>query len=103
MPEDINVKLIRAKERLRQLNRCQRMLSDARKQLQDKNQRLAELSKVLKREQLDVQKLEGSSLTSLFYQFLGSKERKLDRERSEALSAKLNYDSCRRSVGGTSP
>jgi len=100
MPDDINVELVQAKERLRKLKRCQRMLPEARKQLQDKNQKLAQLSEVLKREQLDVQKLEESSLSALFYQFLGSKERKLDRERSEALSAKLNYDSCKRSVAG---
>ena len=37
-------------------------------------------------------KLEGLSLTGLFYSVLGTKRERLDKEREEYLAAKLKYD-----------
>ncbi|MGE5675915.1 MAG: hypothetical protein ACM3XM_18865 [Mycobacterium leprae] len=44
------------------------------------------------KEQLDVERLEGLSLTGLFYSFIGSKEDRLRTERQEALAARLKCD-----------
>ncbi|MCK7483051.1 MAG: hypothetical protein M0C28_42530 [Candidatus Moduliflexus flocculans] len=53
---------------------------------------MAELGAVLKKEEADVRKLEGLSLTAMFSQFLGNKEDHLNKERQEVLTAKLKYD-----------
>lgn len=57
--------------------------------------KFSELSEILKKEFSDVQKLEGNSITALFYNFLGTKVEQLDKERQEYLSAKLKYDACK--------
>jgi hypothetical protein len=60
--------------------------------------KLSELSERLKKESADVQKLEGNSITALFYNFLGTKDEKLDKEKQEYLSAKLKYDACKNEI-----
>lgn len=57
--------------------------------------KLSELSEILKKEFTDVQKLEGNSITALLYNFLGTKDEKLDKEKQEYLSAKLKHDACK--------
>jgi hypothetical protein len=61
-------------------------------------EKLSGLSEILKKEFSDVQKLEGNGITALFYNFLGTKEEKLDKERQEYLSAKLKYDACKNEI-----
>jgi hypothetical protein len=46
----------------------------------------------LAKEERDVQRLEGLSLTAVFYTILGSKEEQLEKERQEALAAQLRFD-----------
>lgn len=60
-------------------------------ELLDKSTRLAFLGIQLNREKIDVEKLERTSLTSLFYSVLGSREQQLEKERQELLSAQLLY------------
>ena len=60
--------------------------------------KFSELSEILKKEFSDVQKLEGNSITALFYNFLGTKVEQLDKERQEYLSAKLKYDACKNEI-----
>lgn len=60
--------------------------------------KLSGLSEILKKEFGDVQKLEGNSITALFYNFLGTKDEKLDKEKQEYLSAKLKHDACKNEI-----
>jgi hypothetical protein len=66
--------------------------------LEKANGKLSGLSENLKKELYDVQKLEGNSIAALFYNFLGTKEEKLDKERQEYLSAKLKHDACKNEI-----
>lgn len=98
MIEELNKKLIEAKESLRDKKRFENMLLNTQKELQEEKQRVKELAENLAKEEYDVKKLEGLSITSLFYQFLGTVEQKLDKERQEFLAAKLKYDSCKNTI-----
>ena len=60
-------------------------------ELQGTDSRLATLGAQLEKEKIDVQKLERTSLTTLFYTMLGSREEQLEKERQELLSAQLKY------------
>jgi hypothetical protein len=91
---DLNQRLADAKERLIKQQKLQRHLASAQQSLEQEQIRLAKLDAKLQSEDLDVKKLEGLSLTSLFYKVLGSQEKQLEKERQEYLSAKLKYHQC---------
>lgn len=98
MLEELNRKLVEAKARLRDKHRFENMLLNTQEKLQEEKRRLKELSENLAREEYDVKKLEALSITSLFYQILGTVEQKLDKERQEFLAAKLKYDSSKNMI-----
>lgn len=62
--------------------------------------RVKELAEILEKEQLDVQRMERTSLTSMFYSMVGKKEEVLDREKAEAYAAKLKYDTAVQQLQG---
>lgn len=59
-----------------------------------------ELAKIKQREQADVDKLEGRTLTALIYSMVGKKEEKLDKEKQEAYAAVAKYDVAVRELEG---
>jgi hypothetical protein len=94
-PDDI---LLEARERVRAKQKLESSVREARQSLAAERGRLAELGAALKKEEADVRKLEGLSLTAMFHQFLGSKEDRLNKERQEVFTAKLKYDQCAHEV-----
>jgi phage shock protein A len=94
MLEELNVQIIDVKEKLRTRRNLQAALASARQRLAQERARCSELEGELERENADVAKLEGLSLTGLFATILGSKEEQLEKERQEVLAAKLRYDTC---------
>ncbi len=57
-----------------------------------------ELKEQTYREQLDVDRLEGFSLTKLFYQLSGRLDERLEKEETEACAAALRYDGKRKEL-----
>ena len=53
-----------------------------------------------RKEQEDVEKLEGRSLANYFYQVIGKIDDKLDQERKEAYAAKVKLDAAERELAG---
>ena len=53
-----------------------------------------------RKEQEDVEKLEGRSLANYFYQVIGKLDDKLDQERKEAYTAKVKLDAAERELAG---
>ena len=53
-----------------------------------------------RKEQEDVEKLEGRSLANYFFQVVGKLDEKLDQERREAYAAKVKLDAAERELGG---
>ncbi len=91
-------RVLEAREKLRAKNKLETQLSEARKSLAGERARLGELGAVLKKEEADVRRLEGLSLTAMFQSFLGAKEDRLNKERQEMFTAKLKYDRCEHEV-----
>ena len=60
--------------------------------------KVAELEKIKKKEQLDVEMLEGKSIKALFATLAGTKEEKLSKERQEAYAAAMKYDAAFRDL-----
>ncbi len=95
---DLTARLSQAGEAQRRKQKLQRNLEEAQASLASERQHLAELESGLKKEELDVKRLEGLSLTGLFYTLLGSKENQLEKERQEYLAAQLKAAHGRYSV-----
>ena len=92
MHSEINIKLKQAQQGIARLHKIDSMLQQLKVEQIELARRRCELKKILRKENDDVYKLENSSLTSLFYTVLGRFEEKVDKERQEALAAKLKYD-----------
>ena len=90
--KDINDKLLRIKAGLREKERREKMLENAIRHKRELEVKKAELFKQLQREEKDVKKLEGMSLSNFINTILGTKWEKLDKEKEEAIAAKLKYD-----------
>lgn len=60
----------------------------------------AMLGEIKKKEQMDVDKLEGKSIKALFFTLSGSIDEKLSKERQEAYAATMKYDAARRDLEG---
>ena len=97
-PQAPDAVLLEARERIREKQKLESSVGDARRSLATERTRLAELGAVLKKEEADVRRLEGLSLTAMFHQFLGNKEDRLDQEKQEVFTAKLKYDQCAHEV-----
>lgn len=59
-----------------------------------------ELGECLRKEEADVEKLEGRSLANYFFQVIGRLDDKLDQQRQEAYAAKVKLDAARRELAG---
>jgi hypothetical protein len=92
MPQPPDDDLLETREKVRAKRKLESTVLEARKNLAAERVRLAQLGAVLEKEEADVRKLEGLSLTAMFHQFLGNKEDRLDKERQEVFAAKLRYD-----------
>jgi hypothetical protein len=86
------------KERIARKKQAESILTKTRELLKAEQENLARQTITLKKEYEDVLRLENTSLASVFYSFLGTKEDKLDKEKQEYLSAKLKFDSCQKTV-----
>ena len=62
--------------------------------------KIAELEAIKKKEQLDVDKLEGKTIKALFFTLAGTIEEKLSQERQEAYVAAMKYDTVKRDLEG---
>ncbi|QHQ59413.1 hypothetical protein Ana3638_00200 [Anaerocolumna sedimenticola] len=92
MFEDINKELEELKQGMYRYEKIKTMLEalkDQQKQLEEKNKIL---EKDLDKEESDIEHLNKKSLTSIFYTILGSKEEQMEKERQEALAARLKLD-----------
>ena len=87
-------------DRLKQLQEqifAKKNLEAKRRELESQREnlrsRVQDLEKVMQNEQADVDRLERTSMASLFYSMMGKKEAQLDKEKVEAFAAKVKYDS----------
>ena len=90
--EKLNADLVEARERMRRAEQLRARLRHVQEDLWAERKKLEPLRAAMNREASDVRRLEGLGLTALFHTMLGSKEQQLQKERQEALAAKLKHD-----------
>jgi len=92
-------------EQLRQLQKqmarkgqLESMVAELDRQHRELSQRVTELEQIMLDEQADVDQLEGRSLAAFFYQVIGKRDERLDKERQEAYGARVKYDAATREL-----
>ena len=75
-------------------------LKELRSQQAKFDQEVVSLKVALRKEQADVEKLEGRSLANYFFQVIGRLDDKLDKERREAYAAKVKLDAAQGELAG---
>ena len=93
MKSPFDAKLKEQKEKVLRQQKLSVLLKELYRQQTEYSIQVADLEEMMQGEQTDVEKLEGRSLTAFFYTVLGTREEKLEKERKEALAAKVKYDS----------
>ena len=94
-------------ERLKELHRqklqkkhLKTMEMELERQREEAAKKASELGKIKKKEQLDVDKLEGKTIKALFFTLSGTKDEKLSQERQEAYVAAMKYDAAQQDLQG---
>ena len=98
MLPEFSARLSKTIEGMRLKKKLEGDLTAVERELKETTSHLASLGAQLEKEEIDVKKLERTSLTTLFYSALGSREEKLEREHQELLSAQLKYQQTRHQV-----
>jgi len=92
MYRNINDELQKAQEGMLYHQKLVSMLNDLREQRNALAEKVEKLKEQVEKEELDVKNLEGKSISHIFYTILGNLDDKLEKEREEALAARLKYD-----------
>jgi len=85
----INEKLEQAQQGVARLIKIDSMIQQLKLEQSKLESKAAELKDILNKENYDVEKIENKSIASIFYSMLGKLEEQVDKERREALAAKL--------------
>lgn len=75
-------------------------LRELQNQRREYDREVVSLRVAFRKEQEDVEKLEGRSLANYFFQVVGKLDEKLDQERREAYAAKVKLDAAERELAG---
>ena len=87
-----NERLEELRQQIARKNRLHFIIKDLKEQRQELSDKVYELEKEKDKEQSDVDKLEGRSLATFYYNVVGKKDAMLDKERREAYAARVKYD-----------
>lgn len=88
----LNERLARAHEQRARAQKLQARVAQLEAERKNCAQQVSRLAEAVAKEEGDVERLEGVSLTGLFYAMLGSKDERLYKERQEALAARLKHE-----------
>ena len=98
MNNEINRKLEEAQQGMLRLQKINSMLDELNNQKTSFKIKVSELKCILEKEEFDVDNLEGKSVSHIFHTILGDFEEHLEKERKEALAARLKYDQATRDL-----
>ncbi|MFS0880862.1 hypothetical protein [Metabacillus niabensis] len=94
---EINERLVEIRGDLRKKEKYELQLADYYKEAEILDERLSELRIQFEEEQVDVEKLEGFSLTNLFATLFGTKHDKLSKEKQDLLAAQHKLEEAAKS------
>ncbi len=92
MLDHLKIELEAFSGKMERQNKVNAMLESLNEEEHELLKKENELRTVLIKEDKDVERLEKTTATSIFYAILGRKELQLEKEQQEAYSAKLKYD-----------
>jgi DNA repair exonuclease SbcCD ATPase subunit len=87
-----NEQLQKLQKKVSQEKSVEAKLRELKSQKDELNSRVYVFKKTMKNEQADVERLERTSLSSVFYEMIGRKDEMLDKEKAEAYAATVKYD-----------
>lgn len=93
-----NEELQGRQQKVTRKRRLEKMLKDLHSQKTELESKVSEFESYRRKEQSDVDKLEGLSLSSLFYRIVGKKEEKLDEQRRDAFAAAMKHETAEREL-----
>ncbi|MCT4563682.1 MAG: hypothetical protein N4A68_05115 [Maledivibacter sp.] len=91
--KELNDKLYECIENISEANRYEKLINSTRQDCSRLEKQWQELKKILEKEERDVEKLGKMNFTNFLHTILNDKAEKLDKEKHEALTAKLKCDS----------
>ena len=89
---ELTEKLKEAQHGIARLHKINSMLEGLESEKEKLHRKEHELKAIMEKENYDVEKLKNKSITAVFYSIFGSLNEHLQKERKEALAAKLKYD-----------
>jgi hypothetical protein len=92
MYSEINEKIEQSQRGIARLHKIDSILKQLTSEQEVLVLKKSDLKRILEKENNDLERLEKKSVASLFYSILGSLDEHVEKERKEALSAKLKYD-----------
>ena len=98
MYQEMNEKIRQAQQGVARLHKIDSMLKELELEQEMLEGKTSSLKAVMEKETYDVEKLENKSIASVFYSILGSLDEHVEKERKEALAAKLKYDQVARDL-----
>lgn len=90
--------LRKLQEQMARMKQLDKTVEELRSQRRELSARAAELKGAMQAEQEDVDRLEGRSLAAYFYQLMGKKDERLDKERREAYEARVRWEAVDREL-----
>ncbi len=87
-------------ERIARSRQLSAMIKELQAQRDSLSAQVHELEAIMLEEQADVDRLEGRSLASFFYNVIGKMDEHLNKERQEAYAARVKYDAAVRELEG---
>jgi chromosome segregation ATPase len=91
---ELNEKIRKAKEEIKEKEHIERKLKSAEELLAEYESELKDIKARLHKEEMDIKKFEGITLSNFLALLLRNKEEKLDKERQEYIKAKIEFDQC---------
>ncbi|WP_100408017.1 AAA family ATPase [Bacillus solitudinis] len=98
MIEVLNQELKVAKEKLWKKRKYQEHFNRMSSHLKEEQKKTVKLKEQLKKEQQDVERLEGLSVANLFYSLTGRKLEKVDKEKRELIAVELKYQEATKTI-----
>jgi len=98
MTADFETQFRDLQEKSARRQKIARMLTELSRQEHDLSEREAALRQMRQKEEFDVVQLEQNSLAFFFYEALGRREERLDKERAEAYAAAARHDAAVRQL-----
>ena len=92
MYSKINQQIQSAFQGMKQLEKIDKMLYKLQDEQEELENKVSKLKTTVEKEDKDVENLENKSIAKIFYSFLGNLDDRVEKERKEALSARLKYN-----------